>query len=248
MRYNLIMKLVSINIEGNKHFDRIFPFLSAEKPDVLALQEVFECDLETIKQITGLKNCVFYPNADVTLPNIHLQARGKWGVAIFANEILDSKGVYYFQVNSGELFVFDEQKNGFTDRALLFAEAEVDGEVFKIFNTHFTWSGGGEVNEAQRRDYVKMKEILKSHDEVILCGDLNTPRGFEIWDDLAKTYTDNIPQDIDTTIDKNLHKSGKDIRLVVDALFTSKHYAARNVRVASNTSDHMAVVGEVERV
>ncbi len=239
------MKFVSVNIEGNKHFDRIFPFLIAEKPDVLALQEVFECDLETIKQITGLKNCVFYPNADVTLPNIHLQDRGRWGVATFANEIVDSKGVYYFQVNPGELFIFDEKKNGLADRVLLFAETKVDGKVFKTFNTHFTWSGGKAVNEAQRRDYVKMKEILESYDEVILCGDLNTPRGEEVWDDLAKNYTDNIPQDIDTTIDKNLHKSGKDIRLVVDALFTSAQYSAKNVRVVANTSDHMAVVGEI---
>ena len=242
------MKIVSINIEGNKHFDRIFPFLVAEKPDVLALQEVFECDLETIKIASGLKNCVFYPNADVTLPNIHLQDRGKWGVAIFANEIVNSKGVYYFQVNPGELFIFDEKKNGLADRVLLFAEVKVDDEVFKIFNTHFTWSGGREVNEAQRRDYVKMKEILVSYDEVIFCGDLNTPRGEEVWNDLAKTYTDNIPAEIDTTIDKNLHKSGKDIRLVIDALFTSAHYLAKNVRVVVNTSDHMAVVGEIKRV
>ena len=243
------MKFISVNIEGDRHLkDRLFQFFDQEKPDVLALQEVFECDLETIKQTTGLKNCVFCPNADVTLPNIHLQDRGKWGVAIFANEIVDSKGVYYFQVNSEELFIFDEKKNGLADRALLFAETEVNGKVYKIFNTHFTWSGGREVNEAQRRDYIKMKEVLESYDEVILCGDLNTPRGEEVWDDLAKTYTDNIPQEIDTTIDKNLHKSGLDIRLVVDALFTSAQYRATNVRVVPNTSDHMAVVGEIERV
>jgi len=168
-------------------------------------------------------------------------------VATFANEIISNKGVYYFQVDPGKLFIFDEKKNGLADRVLLFTEIQVNGQVFKIFNTHFTWSGGREVNEAQRRDYVKMKEILESYDEVIFCGDLNTPRGFEIWDDLAKQYTDNIPQDIDTTIDKNLHKSGKDIRLVVDALFTSEHYVAKDVRVVANTSDHMAVVGEIKR-
>jgi exonuclease III len=242
------MKFISINIEGNKHFERLFPFLTAEKPDVVALQEIFECDLEAIKQATGLNNCVFYPNADITLPNIHLQDRGLWGVAIFAKEIVDSKGLYYFQVNPGELFVFDEKKNGLADRVLLFAETKVDEKVFKIFNTHFTWSGAREVNEAQRRDYIKMKEILESYDEVVLCGDLNTPRGEEIWNDLAKKYTDNIPQEVDTTIDKNLHKSGKDIRLVVDALFTTHQYVAKNVKVVRNTSDHMAVVGEIERV
>lgn len=242
------MKFISVNVEGDRHFsERLFPFFDQEKPDVLAAQEVFECDLEVIKQKTGLKNCVFCPNADVTKKNIHLRDRGKWGLAIFANEIISSEGIYYYQVNPGELFVFDENRNGLSDRALLIAEVKVGQDTFQIFNTHFTWSGGREVNDAQRRDYSAMKKILNNYEEVILCGDLNTPRGEEVWDDLATTYTDNIPQTIDTTIDKNLHKSGKDIRLVVDALFTSVQYSAENVRVVPNTSDHMAVVADIER-
>lgn len=241
------MKFVSINIEGDKHFARLFPFFKEQKPDALALQEVFECDLEIIKEVTGLKNYVFYPNADVNSPNIHLKDRGRWGVATFANDIIASEGIYYFQVDPGKLFIFDEKKNGLADRVLLITETKVNGQIFKVFNTHFTWSGGREVNEAQLRDYAKMKTILESNDEVILCGDLNTPRGEEVWDDLARNYTDNIPTKVETTIDKNLHKSGKDIRLVVDALFTSSHYLAKEVQVVANTSDHMAVVGEIFR-
>jgi len=90
--------------------------------------------------------------------------------------------------------------------------------------------------------------ISKKFEELIFCGDLNTPRGYEIWSDLAKRYRDNIPPSIDTTIDKNLHKSGQDIRLVIDGLFTSKHYSASQVRVVPGTSDHMAVVAELTRV
>jgi endonuclease/exonuclease/phosphatase (EEP) superfamily protein YafD len=134
------------------------------------------------------------------------------------------------------------------NRALLMAEIKVKNTLFQIATTHFTWSGEGIVNDEQRKDYEALKKFLNKFEEMIFCGDLNTPRGFEIWDDLAKKYTDNIPQEIYTTIDKNLHKSGLDIRLVIDALFTSKHYVAKNVRVVPNTSDHMAVVGEIERV
>jgi exonuclease III len=32
------MKLININIEGDKHFDTVIPFLEKEKPDVLCLQ------------------------------------------------------------------------------------------------------------------------------------------------------------------------------------------------------------------
>lgn len=90
------MKLISCNIEGERHLEaRLLPFFKQQKVDVLALQEVFECDLEAIKAASGLKNCVFYPQAKVTLPNIHLPARGLWGVAIFADVILKSEAKLY---------------------------------------------------------------------------------------------------------------------------------------------------------
>ncbi len=242
------MKFISINIEGNRHFERILPFVMAEKPDVLALQEVFECDLETIKEACGFQNCVFYPQANITEPNIHLPLRGPWGVAIFANEIVSHEAFYYFGHENGVLATFDNNHPSLIDRVVLVAKTRAAGQDFQVATVHFTWSGGPVVSESQKRDYIVLKEFLSKFDELILCGDLNTPRGAEIWDDLAKTYTDNMLQNIDTTIDKNLHKSGKDIRLVVDALFTSSHYLVSGVRVVSNTSDHMAVVGEIERV
>ena len=83
------MKFISCNIEGSRHFDRLFPFFAAEKADVLALQEVFESDLDAIKQASGLANCVFYPQANIVNPNVHLPLRGPWGVAIFANQIIE---------------------------------------------------------------------------------------------------------------------------------------------------------------
>lgn len=242
------MKFVSINIEGSKHFVRLFPFLKEQKPDVLALQEVFKCDLEAIKAASGLKECVFYPQANVVKPNIHLPLRGMWGIAVFAKEIIDQEAFYYLRHKNKEISILDDQHPNIIDRVALAVKARVDGQDFRIVTVHFTWSGGATINEEQSKDYAVLQTFLNKFDEMIFCGDLNTPRGEEIWDDLAKKYTDNIPQNIDTTIDKNLHKSGKDIRLVVDALFTSEHYVAKNVQVVSNTSDHMAVVGEIERV
>jgi len=242
------MKFISCNIEGNKHFERLFPFFEREQADVIALQEIFECDLEEIKQITGLKNYVFYPQANIINPNDHLPLRGRWGVAIFANEIVQHEAFYYFGHKDGVLATFDNDHPSLIDRVVLVAKTRVLGQDFQIANSHFTWSGGPVVSENQKRDYAVLKEFLNKFDEMIFCGDLNTPRGEEIWSDLAKKYTDNMLKDIDTTIDKNLHKSGKDIRLVIDALFTTPHYSVSKVRVVPNTSDHMAVVGEIERV
>ena len=242
------MKFISCNIEGNKHFERLFPFFEREKPDVLALQEIFECDLEEIKKITGLSNCVFYPQANIINPNDHLPLRGPWGVAIFAKEIIEHEAFYYFGHKDGVLAVFDNDHPSLIDRVVLTAKVKVADQEFRVATVHFTWSGEAAVNEAQKRDYVVLKTFLDRFDEMILCGDLNTPRGQEIFDDLATRYTDNIPAEIDTTIDKNLHKSGKDIRLVIDLLFTSPHYLVSEVQVVPNTSDHMAVMAGIERV
>ncbi len=142
-------------------------------------------------------------------------------------------------------------KNGhpeLIDRVALRAKVKVNEQLFQLVTVHFTWSGDATITALQKRDYLILRQFLESFEEIILCGDLNTPRGGKIFDDLAKKYTDNIPLAIETTIDKNLHKSGKDIRLVVDSLFTSKEYVAKEVRVVPNTSDHMAVVAEIERV
>lgn len=242
------MKFISINIEGNKHFERISPFLEAEKPDVLCLQEVFECDLDELMRASGLQNYLFYPIANIVEANDHLPTRGHWGIAIFANEIKSHEVAYYVRRQEGQLASFQNDRPDLIDRAALFSKVKVGGDFFQVMTTHFTWSGKGVVSDEQRQDYARLSKFMAKFDELIFCGDLNTPRGYEIWDDLAKTYTDNIPLNIDTTIDKNLHKSGQDIRLVIDALFTSTQYSAKNVRVVPNTSDHMAVAGEIERV
>ncbi len=241
------MKFLSCNIEGNKHFVRILPLLQQEAADVVALQEVFECDLEELRQASGLAHVVFYPQATITQPNDHLPLRGPWGVAIFANELDAVQHYYYVGHESGETAVFDNDHPERIDRVVVAAKARVGGQDFQICTAHFTWSGEGAVSDEQRRDYATLTPFLESFTEMILCGDLNTPRGYEIWDDLAQKYTDNIPPTVETTIDKNLHKSGIDIRLVVDALFTSQHYQASEVRVLANTSDHMAVVARIEK-
>ncbi len=242
------MKFLSCNIEGNKHFERILPLLKRERPDVVALQEVFECDLAELQKATGLANYLFYPNAAVKELNDHLPPRGPWGIAIFADEIVEQQVTYYVRQAVGQLANFRNDRPDLIDRAALFARVRVGAELFSVLTTHFTWSGEGVVSEQQRRDYAGLRQFMAQFDELIFCGDLNTPRGHELWSDLAKRYRDNIPLDVDTTIDKNLHKSGQDIRLVIDGLFTSKHYSASKVQVLPGTSDHMAVAAELVRV
>ena len=242
------MKLISVNIEGNRHFkQRLLPFLKQEQAQVLCLQEVFKQDLPVLLKVSGLKSYAFVPQAVVTQPNPHLPARGPWGLAILANDLDEVVTNYYAGDPEALPEFFAGGDPNSMNRMLLSAKVRIDDQEFRVATTHFTWSGGGQVSDLQRQNYQTLKKQLASFPELVWGGDLNTPRGGEIFDDLAKIYQDNIPAEVKTTIDKNLHKSGKDIRLVVDALFSSPAYVVDQVRVVAGVSDHMAVVAEVER-
>lgn len=48
------MKLISLNIEGDKHLDKIIKFLEKEKADVFCFSEIFEEDIKHIKPLVDM--------------------------------------------------------------------------------------------------------------------------------------------------------------------------------------------------
>jgi len=241
------MKIISLNIEGNKHLDdKILPFFVKEKADVLCLQEVFAKDIQTICQTTGLEKYSFVSQAKVTKDNPHLPTNGLWGLCVFAKNLSKTRK-HYYNGNANqipEFFAYQDPNS--MNRCFLTVQTEVGGDTYQLGTTHFTWSSDGKISDLQKEHFAKVKSFLKNYPEIIFCGDLNTSRGEEIYDQLAEIYKDNVPSKIDTTVDKNIHKSGKDIRLVIDALFTSPHYRAKKVRVVGGVSDHKAIVAEID--
>ena len=63
---------------------------------------------------------------------------------------------------------------------------------------------------------------------------------------LAGRLRDNIPPPVTTSIDGPLHRAG-DLGLMVDGMFTTQGYEAREVRVVDGVSDHCALVATVAR-
>lgn len=242
------MKIISLNIEGDKHLDdKILPFFSKEKPDVLCLQEVFAKDIQKISQSTGLTKYSFISQAKVTKDNPHLPTNGLWGLCIFAKNLATTRKHFYIgNANQIPEFFAHEDPNSM-NRCLLTVQSEIDGEIYQLATTHFTWSGEGQVSALQEEHFLKLKDFLGNYPEIVFCGDLNTPRGQKIYDQLAKIYKDNIPSKIDSTVDQKIHKAKKDIRLVIDALFTSPGYKASKVKVADGVSDHKAIVAEIAK-
>ncbi len=242
-----MLKLISLNIEGDNHYDKIFPFFKKENPDVICLQEMWEVDIPMFEEKLGMKG-THISMASITQPNPYrLAQKGNWGIALFTKlPVTTSAVLYKGEPNTVPDFVIGEPNS--VNRYVLFADVEKDGQVYHLAMTHFTWADDGGTNEDQQKDIHTLFSVLDSHFELILTGDFNSPRGGEIFSLLAEKFTDNIPQDVQTTIDNDLHRVGDTLRpLVVDHLFTTPQYSAHDVRVVSGVSDHMAIVAEIEK-
>lgn len=243
------IKLISLNIEGNKHLDdRVLPFLLARKPEVITLQEVFLSDVPKIEEALGM-NGIFIPMADVNYENEHLPARGLWGILHLTKlNAVEASYQYYYGIEDEIPKFFANQDPNSMNRVLVWQVVEKEGQFYRFATTHFTWSKDGQTIDLQKQTYQSMNEILKTFPDVVLTGDFNAPRGREIFTSLSETYTDNIPQDIITTIDNNLHKAKANIQFVVDGCFTSGEYKASEVEVVDGVSDHMAVVATISKL
>ncbi len=245
---NNALKLISINIEGSKHLTEVTAFVREQRPDVVCLQEVFESDFPQIKtqlQMEGTWVPIAYVKQNRPGNNGDFE---KWGIAILSrlplNDVLFE---YYFRFGNEDTPHHVLHVHNSLSRAILWGKVTKDGQQFTVATTHFTWALGMEATDEQKRDLISLKKVLTQIPEIILCGDFNAPRGGAVFTELSQMYQDNIPADITTTIDQNLHKV-KGIQYVVDVLFTSAEYQVKNVQVVCDVSDHCAVVGEIERV
>ena len=241
------MKIISLNIEFNKHYSRIFPFFFKENPDVVLLQEVLKEDLSLFKKNLGMEY-KFTPLAKLKLP----EGNKDLGIATFSKyKIIKNQILYYRGEEKGlpimHTPLIDRSEPEKMWRAILVVVVEKNGEQYCLINTHFTWADGGVPTQVQEDDLEKMLKLLKNYKEFVLCGDFNAPRGRAVFDKLASIHKDNIPKNITTTIDKNLHREG-DLGIVVDGLFTTKGYLTENVRIIDGVSDHMAIVAEIRKM
>ena len=235
-----MLSLVSVNIEGDRHLDRVLPFLAERAPDVVCVQELFEKDVPHFESAIG--SGVFVP---MTRHRPTLQ-----GIGIFS-VFLGRSQSFHYAGGSEDLVNFDttsmEARHRTQRRVLLTAEITKDGVLFKIGTTHFTWTPDGEADEYQRADLAGLFTSLEHEDEIVFCGDFNAPRGKEIFSAIAARYHDNIPPHYTTSLDSALHRAGP-LPYMVDGLFSTPGYAVTNVELVCDVSDHCAIVADIERV
>ncbi len=171
------ISLVSINIERARHYDRIIPFLSRIRPDVVCLQELRERDVDFFRDTLSM-NAVFSPFGLHPQLAGDVEDPGVVGIGIFAREIRATWRDYYAGGEAGARQFLHEV---FRNLALVECDVENDGIVYRILTTHFTWSAHGAATDAKRADMKRMLEMLAPREPFVLAGDFNAPRGREIF-------------------------------------------------------------------
>jgi hypothetical protein len=241
------LTLVNINIERDKHWDRVLPFVARIKPDVLCIQECYEDD---VSRILGYPHQVFLPIT--RRPRSSGGAPIPFGILVCAKEKFDDTDSVYY--HSGDaLPIADESTDESIYASYWRGYIRVDQGPYRILTTHFTWTPNGEATSYQEKDLSALKAALSTEGEHIICGDFNLPRGKNaLWPMLVEGYSDCIPTHYASSIDLELHRFKDDPErashlktYMVDHLLTTPKYLANNVRLESGVSDHKAIVATI---
>ncbi len=245
----MALKLLLLNIEGTKHYPEVTNLIKKERPDVLCLQEVPRVFLNTIEKIgystTYLPRCVKRQDNGNVFED---------GIVIASNKAHSATTHNYFTTDLPNDQYSKSLKRRHNNHGVIVAEITHQNKKYIIANTHFTWAADGKkASETQIADMKKLLSYLQTLPPHIFCGDLNIPRAYnKLYKELIKEYSDAIPKDIKTSLDKTHHRmsneEGKQVLLetfMVDYILTKPEYAVSNVRQICGVSDHCAVIADI---
>ena len=241
------LKLFSLNIELNRHYDRWIPFVQKNNFDVICLQEVYKSDLKMFEEKLGCQ-MYFAPMENIIKENT--DQKDEYGLAIgFSIEHEEPQFDYYTQPYDPESTAPEIGDFWIYTRTLFHGLCNKDGQDFYIGTTHFTWTPDGDSNEEQARDLESFLKLVDTFKSIIFCGDMNAPRGRLTFDTIAQKYQDHIPTKYITSLDLELRDKPvvPDPNLMVDALFSTDDYRTENVELVSGLSDHMGIIADIYR-
>ncbi|MFL6619032.1 MAG: endonuclease/exonuclease/phosphatase family protein [Povalibacter sp.] len=237
------LKLLTLNMEADRHLDRVRSVIAAHQPDILCLQEALETDCPELASINGyeVNYAVMARLEDQTSPNV----QRNWGVALMSRVPVRHRAIHYYSADSN-IRVLREPDDA--RQVLVVSELEHRGKPYRFITTHFTWSAEGQISDAQKADFIRLKQALSHYEDYVLCGDFNAPRGRDMFAKFRGELhlTDHLPASITTTIDSRFHRAGA-LELAVDTVFSTPEYQITNVNVLDGISDHKAIVALVGR-
>lgn len=244
------MKIISLNIEKDKHFEKHKDFFLNEQAEIICLQEVFEEDIEKYKKLLKINYHYFSPMGyhKSFTKSSKMKTQGIAILSKYKFKISKSYNIFEKQKNkSTPIWPIDLSESNKVHWKLIFVNIFINNKNYNIYTTHAPVTHHGDfISDLQREYFKNLKTILGCKKSLILTGDFNNPRGSELFDDLSKIYTDNIPKKYMTSIDNKIHRAGhKNLQYIVDGFFTTKDVKVKKIRYQDKVSDHFAVIAEV---
>ena len=238
----MAIKLLTLNIEGDRHLSRIHAAIAAHLPDIACLQEVFEADCP---YLASMGYDVRYA-VSARVPGVGGRSERNWGIAVLSRVPVRRQTITYY-ADDPRIQVIQVPNDA--RRVLVVTELEHLGQPYRIATTHFTWSPDGHINDQQKADFSRLEQVLSRCSDYVLCGDFNAPRGGEMFARFTDRLNlcDHLPASVTTTLDARFHRAGA-LELVVDTIFSTKEYRVTDVQVIEGISDHKGILAVVERM
>jgi endonuclease/exonuclease/phosphatase family metal-dependent hydrolase len=235
------LKLLTLNIEGDRHLDEVHAALAEHLPDIVCLQEALE---ENCARLASSGGYAVKFSLSARLPKSTGEQRN-WGVAVLSR-VPVRRQIEICYGDDPNIRVHRQPNDA--RRVLVVTELDHQGQPYRIATTHFTWSPDGHINELQRTEFAHLRGVLADYPDYVLCGDFNAPRGREMFGKFVAELglIDHLPAFVTSTIDGRFHRAGA-LELVVDTIFSTPEYRVAQTRVLEGISDHKGILALVER-
>lgn len=245
-----MLKLISVNMEGERHFPRILSLIKSENPDIICLQECPESFQRYLHDL-GYRSD-FLP----MMHKIQNDVEYVEGI-VFASKVpFATTHKYYYQPDYELPLQPIPTPKHQMHHGYIMATLEHESELYHLATTHIMDTPDGMPTEHQTQGVKKLLSLLQTEKSHVICGDFNIPRGYNpLYDEFTKSYIDTIPQEYTSSLDRNLHRLGKTNNLnvpifdiyMVDYLFSKPEYTVHDIRLQFGTSDHAAIVATISK-
>ena len=247
------IKFISLNLwEGGQLKENIIGFLQKEKPDLLFLQEAWQCtkaikhiEIERLKRLLNIPYVVF-------APSMATRENGKkiiWGNAILSKlPILDTHTTFF----SGQYTdnYVQKEKGDFRDvpRNYLYAKIKAKGNILNAVNIHGIWDFHGEDNPKRLKMSETVIKEIRNKKHIILSGDFNTKPHTKSIRDIEQYLKNIFKGELTTSFNmKRKDPPGNYGTAVVDMTFVSP-----DIKIIFHScpqvdiSDHLPLVCQFE--
>lgn len=234
-----MVDILNINLERDLHLSEAHRLVQRLRPEVLLLQELSERSLRRFA--SDFQPCSWHYARMGRHPADDGGEPVMVGTAFLSR--LPTVGAIesHYYCGSARGALVDPVHSKFQNHPLVVGTVRKGAAFCNIGTTHAPWAPDGNATDAQRTAIERLLQLVSRWRDFALIGDMNAPRPHEIYQMLIKYFKDNIPADVESTIDPSLHREGHWLRTVIDYVFTTRAYEVSRLELISGISDHMTI-------